>query len=124
MKSNLLNYTKLILADRPVTLLLLGYILVCMAYCAYVGLSLQPSDLQVAVHYTAFGEANFYRDKWYYFLSFILFGITMAVIHTSLAVKLYTQDRRQFTIFFILLSLLIMVVAWAMTHAVLGIAFL
>ena len=100
------------------------FIFACIAYCVYIGISLRPSDLQVAVHYTAYGETNFYREKWYYLISFIGFGALLALTHTTLAMKIYAQGRREIAMLFILLSMLILLVAWFMTWSVLRIAFL
>lgn len=124
MKENIITALKLIVADRLVMALLGGFILLCLGYCVYVGLSLRPSDLQVAIHYTSFGETNFYRAKWYYLLSFILFGLGLAAFHTILAIKLYVQERRQIAIAFIGLSFLLLLIAWIMTRSVLKVAFL
>lgn len=124
MKTNLIHVIKLVLADRLVAALLILMILLAGAYSLYVGLSLQASDIQVAVHYTAYGETNFYRNKWYYFFTFVGFGVMVAVVHTALTLKLYALVRRQLAIFFIGLSLLILLIAWAVTHAILGVAFL
>ena len=123
MKSNILSALKIVLADRLVTVLIGAMILLALAYCAYVALSLRPSDLQVAVHYTAYGETNFYREKWYYLLSFIGFGLIVAVLHSALAIKLYVLERRQLALYFIWTSLLILVIAWILTNAVLRVAF-
>jgi hypothetical protein len=124
MKSNFITALKLILADRLVTTLLVLFILACTAYCIYVGVSLRPSELQVAVHYTAFGSTGFYREKWFYLLSFIMFGLTLGVIHSILIVKLYVQERRQIAILFTWLSFLLLLIAWVITHSVLKVAFL
>lgn len=124
MKSNFITSLKLILADRLMTVLLLTFVLACISYCIYVGVSLRPSDLQVAVHYSAFGETSFYREKWYYLLSFIIFGLILAAVHSILIVKLYVQERRQIAILFTWFSFLLLLIAWIMTHSVLRIAFL
>ena len=123
MKSIVVSSLKQILSDRVVVALIFLFIAMTLAYCIYVGVSLQPSDLQVAVHYTAYGETNFYRDKWYYLISFILFGIILMVAHTALIVKLFVQERRQIAILFAWLSIFLVVIAWFLTRAVLGIAF-
>ncbi|HEX6416777.1 MAG TPA: hypothetical protein VFZ62_04610 [Candidatus Saccharimonadales bacterium] len=124
MKTNLITAIKIVAADRMVAVLTIAVIVAALAYSVYVGVSLHPSDLQVAVHYTAFGETSFYREKWYYLISFFMFGVMVAIIHTALILKLYTQERRQMAILFGWLSLLIIVIAWATTRSVLGIAFL
>ena len=77
----------------------------------------------MAVHYTAYGETNFYREKWYYLLSFIGFGLIVAIINTTIAVKFYVLERRQLALFFIWLSLLLLLIGWVLTAAVLRVAF-
>ena len=100
------------------------FILACLAYCGYVGISLRPSDLQVAVHYTAYGETNFYREKWYYLLSFIAFGVIVAAAHITLTAKIYLQGRRPLALLFLGLSFLLLLITWFITWSVLKIAFL
>lgn len=124
MKTNTINYIKTIISDRVLAALIIIFILGCLTYCVFVGISLRPSGLQVAVHYTAFGEATFYREKWYYFINFIILGLLMMVMHTILTVKLYIQGRRQIALFFASLSLLLVVIAWFLTRAILRVAFL
>lgn len=124
MKTNLLSAIKLVAADRVVAVLTVLVILASLGYATFVGLSLHPSDLQVAVHYSAFGETTFYREKWYYLLSFVMFGLIVAVVHTALILKIYAQERRQLAIFFAWLSLLLVFIAIALTRSVLNIAFL
>ena len=111
------------LADRIVAAVILLFVLMSFVYCIYVGVSLHPSDLQVAVHYTAYGETSFYREKWYYLISFILFGLVVVSVHTVLIVKLFIQERRQIAILFAWLSIFLVVIMWFVTRAVLGIAF-
>ncbi|HET6746544.1 MAG TPA: hypothetical protein VFH06_00365 [Candidatus Saccharimonadales bacterium] len=124
MKTAGINYIKLIIADRALALLLLLFILIIVAYSIYVGVSLRPSDLQVAVHYSSFGETSFYRDKWYYFINFIVVGALMAIAHTVLTVKLFTQGRRTLALAFVWFSILLAVIVWFTTWAVLRVAFL
>lgn len=122
MKTNLITALKLIIADRLVTVLLIAFIVACAAYCVSVAVSLHVSDLQIAVHYTAFGGTNFYREKWYYLLSFIGLGIVLAIAHSAIAIKLYAQERRQITLLFIGLSYLLLFITWVLTYSVLRIA--
>ncbi len=124
MKANLTTTVKAILTDRLLAGVLLLLLIVCSIYCLYVGVSLRPSDLQVAVHYTAYGTTGFYRDKWYYLINFVVLGALIAIIHTVLIVKLHLQGRRQMAFLFAWMSLLLVVIAFFMTHAVLKVAFL
>jgi hypothetical protein len=124
MKADFLNTAKMILADRLMTVLLIVFIVACGAFSAYVLLSLRPSDLQVAVHYTSYGETTFYRDKWYYLISFVVFGVVVAIMHTILTAKLYTQGRRQMAFLFLGLSFAVLFVAWSIAWSILRVAFL
>jgi hypothetical protein len=124
MKKTITSTIKTILEDRLMTVMIVVLVLVALAYCIYVGASLRPSDLQVAVHYTAFGPTGFYREKWYYLATFVAFGLLVAVMHSILVVKLYIQGRRQMALMFVWMSLLLLVIAFFMTRAVLKVAFL
>lgn len=124
MKAHLINSIKPILSDRFMVVLTASFALIVLAYCIYVAVSLRPSDLQVAVHYTAFGETNFYREKWFYLINFIVLGLIIGTVHSILAVKIYLQGRRPLALLFLWLSIFLMVAAFLITQAVLGIAFL
>lgn len=124
MKIDVIDTAKTILADRLMTVLLIVLILLCGAYTTYVILSLHPSDLQVAVHYTSFGETTFYRNKWYYLITFAVFGAMVGIMHTLLAVKIYIQGRREMALLFVGMSYVLMVVAWFITWSVFKVAFL
>lgn len=124
MKSTLLTTIKHVLTDRFMTTLVAALLIVGIAYAVYVALALQPSDLQVAIRYTAFGNTHFYRNKWYYLISFAVFGLLLAVVHGAVAVKLYGRGQRQLAIFLTSLSLFLFVIAWITARSVLRVAFL
>jgi hypothetical protein len=124
MKKTITATLKTILEDRLMTVMIIILVVLSLAYCIYVGASLRPSDLQVAVHYTAFGPTGFYRQKWYYLINFVAFGMIIAFVHAVLIVKLHTQGRRQIALLFALMSFLLLVIAFFMTRAVLKVAFL
>ncbi len=124
MKTTIITTIKTIATDRLMTFLLILFVLTCIAYCICVGIALHPSDLQVAMHYTSYGETNFYRDKWYYLLAFVVFGLIVAVIHTALTAKIYMQGRRPIALLFLGLSFLLIFIAAVMARSVLKIAFL
>lgn len=102
------------------TAILLGGI----GYIGYVGFSLNPSDLQLAVRYTSFGETQFYREKWWYLLSFIGFGVLYIVAHIGMVAKLYAIGLRSMAIAFAWLSIIVLVLMFVYTYSVLGIAYL
>lgn len=124
MRELVYTTTKKIVADRPLFLLLIGVIIGSLLYIAYVGINIASSDLQLAIRYTSFGETHFYRDKWWYLLSFVGFGMLFLVAHVGLAAKLVAVDLKQLAYAFMWLSVVILVLMFAYTYSVLGIAYL
>ena len=111
-------------ADRIVLLLCMGLLIGGISYIVYVAFNLTPSDLQLATRYTSFGETHFYREKWWYLLSFIGFGVLFIVAHIGMLAKLYVIGLRQLALAFAWLSLLVLILMFVYTYAVLGIAYL
>ncbi len=124
MRELVYTTTKKIVADRPLFLLLIGVIIGSLLYIAYVGINIASSDLQLAIRYTSFGETHFYRDKWWYLLSFVGFGMLFLVAHVGLAAKLVAVDLKQLAYAFMWLSVVILMLMFAYTYSVLGIAYL
>lgn len=103
-----------------ILLLLLG-----VAYIIFVAVALEPSDLQVATRYTAFGDAHLaYRSKWYYLLSFVVFGALLITVHTAIAVKLHSRGQRYLAMYWLACTALLFMIGWIITRSVLQIAFL
>lgn len=100
---------KRIAIDRPFLATIALVLMTGIVYLFVVALSLQTRDVQVYVHYTAFGEAHFYKDHWQYFLGFIPFGIIVTLVHLVLMIKLHSLGRRQ-TAFFVGASAIVILV--------------
>jgi hypothetical protein len=124
MKTRALDSFKRITGDKLILGLVVLLIFLAGLYTISVIIALQPTELQVATRYTVFGETHFYRDKWYYLISFVLFGVMVAVIHTVLIIKLLLNDMRNFAVGFAWLSIVVIIIGWVLSHSVLGIAFL
>ncbi|MES2876703.1 MAG: hypothetical protein V4678_04520 [Patescibacteria group bacterium] len=124
MKHIIKSTLKQILVDRPMLLLCMGLLLGGLAYVIYVAFSLNASDLQLATRYTSYGETQFYREKWWYLLSFVGFGVLFIVAHIGMLAKLYVIGLRPLAYAFAWLSLIILVLMFVYTYAVLGIAYL
>ena len=110
--------------DRTMVSLVGALLLMGIAYGIYLALTLEPSDLQVATRYTAFGDTHFYRNKWYYLLSFALFGTALIGIHTALAIKLYGREQRSLAIALLGMTFILFTIGWILARSVLKIAFL
>ncbi len=122
MKSSIIQFAQKISSDRQfiTALVLLGVSGVGLAL--YVAFNVHASELQVVTHYTAFGSTNFYRDKWYYLITFAVFGVLTAVMYTALACKLYTLKGRELAIPFVWLGIITIILAAATVYQVLKVA--
>lgn len=123
------NTIKAYFRDRTLLGLTALLVAVGVSYCIYVGISLEPSDLQVATRYTAFGETNIgthqgYGNRWHYMLSFIVFGVLLMALHTALAVKLHDRGQPRLAAYLLGFTVLLFIISWIITHSVLKIAFL
>ncbi len=124
MKHIITSTLKQLAADRPLLLLCAGLLVGGAVYILYVGFSLQASDLQLATRYTSFGETHFYREKWWYLLSFIGFGLLFLLAHIGMIAKLVAIGMRPLAFSFGWLSALVLLFMFVYTYAVLGIAYL
>lgn len=124
MKHLIKSTTQQITSDRPLSLIMFGVLLGAIAYIIYVAVSLSPSDLQLAVRYTVYGDTHFYRDQWWYLISFIVFGIIFLIAHIGMTAKLVATEQKQLAYAFAWLSVIILVLMFAYTYSVLGIAYL
>ena len=122
MKQQIITSVKDILQDRYLTVLLGVFFLLSIMLLVYLATAIHPTELQVVVHYTGFGPTNFYRDRWYYLLTFCVFIILMAVVHALLAYRIYNAKGRDLAIAFVWLSILIVVISAALFRQVLSIA--
>lgn len=124
MKHIITSTLKQLAADRPLLLLCAGLLVGGAVYILYVGFSLQASDLQLATRYTSYGETHFYREKWWYLLSFVGFGVLFLLAHIGMIAKLVAIGMRPLAFSFGWLSALILLFMFVYTYAVLGIAYL
>ncbi|MDB5184070.1 MAG: hypothetical protein JWO07_751 [Candidatus Saccharibacteria bacterium] len=122
MKKQVFQSVQTLLKDRYLTWLLAGFLLLCLLVLVYLAFAIHASELQVVVHYTSFGTTNFYRDKWYYLLTFVAFVLVMAVSHSVITYKLLEKKGRDFAVSFVWLSVLLILIATALFYQVLKIA--
>jgi hypothetical protein len=122
MKKQIINAVRIILRDRFLAILLGVFLLGCLSLLVYLGLSIHSSELQVVVHYTGFGSTNFYRDKWYYLVSFALFVVCIALLHPALTYKILQLKGRPLAVAFAWLSLIIVMITTLLLYQILKIA--
>jgi hypothetical protein len=78
---------------------------------------IRPSDLQLPVRYSSFGITNFYRDKWYYLISFVLFGLLVLVMHTGISLRLLAAKGRAFALAFLWMTVAMLLIASVTIYA-------
>ena len=124
MKQLLRIYWNTLANDRTLFVQSIIIAVIGIVYLVYIGLSLAPADLQIATRYTSFGSTQYYRNKWYYLLTFVVFGLMIVVSHMGLIVKLATRDMRPLAVAFGWLSVVILGLLFFITFSVLGVAYL
>lgn len=122
MFARIKNSFKEILNDRLIIGLLVAVVLLSVGLMVYVGIALEPSEVQVVTHYTAFGPTNFYRTRWIYLLTFIVFAAIFMIVHVVTALKLHAEKGRSFTVGFLWLSIGMLLIAFAIMASILNVA--
>lgn len=89
------------LFDDKYLLSLVALMAILALFCSVViGLSVNPRDLLLPSHYSAYGFTHFYFDQWFYLLVFVVFGIIVAALHSLLSVKLLIVKGHSHAVFF------------------------
>lgn len=96
---------KTVASDRSVLATWIVFVILSVVLIITAAVHVVPSELQVTVHYTAFGVTNFYRDSWYYLVVFVLQAILLLVAHTLITIKLFNLKGRGFAVLFLGLSI-------------------
>lgn len=116
---NIKENAKFILADRGYLTAVVALLAMTLVIILIGAANIRPSELQVPVRYTSYGITNFYRDKWYYLISLVLFAVAMSVMHMLISLKLYTVKGRGLAVSFVWLSVIMLVIAAVFMYAVL-----
>ncbi len=110
---------KTIFSDRGYLIATLALIAVAITTIIISAFQIRVSELQVPIRYTSFGITNFYRDKWYYLLGFVVFIIFTAILHILISTRLYETKGREFAVAFIWLSTLVLIISAVFIYAIL-----
>lgn len=122
--STIAKSTAQALKDRVFLALACSLLVLSLIFCLYVGFSLHSSDVQVAVRYTAFGATTYYRDQWYYLVSFIVFIFVGSLLNVALGIRLQNADQPLLSRGWLALAIVLVLMSFIITHSVLGIAYL
>ncbi len=110
--------------DRTFVIALLALLLTSTVMVIIFATQIKPSQLNLPIRYTTFGVTHVYNDSWYYLLGFILFIIAAFVIHSLIALKLFSQKGPVIARLFLIFSIMLVVIEYFYIISVLGIALL
>lgn len=122
MKDSLLTSIKLLAKERRIIIGQIALTIVALIFIIYVSFNIHPTELKLVNHYSAFGSTNFYRDTWYYLISFILFGITLLVVHGLITLRLLLLKGSELALGFVWISVVMICIAAAIVSQVLRVA--
>lgn len=110
------------MTDRSLMTVIGLFLVGCLILVVYYAINIHPSELQVVNHYTSFGTTNFYRDRWYYLIGFVVFVLVMAVVHVILSYRILVQKGHDLAVAFSWLGVILLVLTAAVSYQVLNIA--
>ena len=121
MKSTIIHSLKELITNRYLTVLTGVTLVLMVLFVAYILLTVRPSELQLVTHYTAYGVTHLYRTQWYYLLGFGAFAILVALIHISVAIKIYITKGHPLAIMFAWMGIGILVFAWVTSFSIINV---
>ena len=93
MKHHIFGAFKQLPKHKRLLWLLVVLAIFSLAVAIFIGMTIEPSELRIITHYTAYGSTHFYRDQWVYMISFIVFIVMVAILGVGVSLKLLRQDR-------------------------------
>lgn len=124
MKKLFVGAIKTMFADRALFRLAVTIIILTLLTGVTLAIRLNSTELQIATRYSAFGETQYYRNQWYYLLSFVIFIIMIAGTHVALMAKMQQRDMRNQAVLFGGLTIFILIIVSLIAHAVFSVAYL
>ncbi len=121
LKTNFIHSIKELLTNRQLTALSILTILLAISLSIYIFVRVQPSDLQLVTHYTAYGVTHLYRDQWFYLYSFVGFALLAAFFHIALSIKLYVTKGSPLAIIFAWLGIGVLIFAWITAMSIINV---
>lgn len=122
MKTVVYKAIQNVFKDKAVIAGLALLILVSVVSIILLAVSIQPSELQVSVHYTSFGRENVYREQWLYLISFVGFGVLIALLHSVIFIKIHELKGRGLALLFGYATVAMLIIATSMLYRVITIA--
>lgn len=121
MKTIIKESLKQLIADRYLLLLLSGMSMMALIIAIIIAIKIQPSEMQLVSHYSAFGITHLYRDQWFYLYVFVLFPLVVAALHSAISVKLLVTKGRSLAVMFAWFGITIILLGLATALAVINV---
>lgn len=112
---------KELLSNRTLTILAGATLLLAIAFIIYIIVTVQPSEVPLVTHYTAFGVAHLYRDQWFYLLSFAGFAFISAVVHIAMTIKMNSLKGYHMALLVAWSGIGVLVFAWVIAAAIINV---
>lgn len=122
MKDKLKLLFKQVVFDKVLLGVMVALLVTVVVFCVVMAIGIKPSDLQVSVQYTAYGDAHFYRGSWISLISFVLFGLLVGVMNAAVSIKLLVEKGRSFAVVYLVATIFVLVLAGALLHRIITIA--
>jgi|TARA_B100001245_G_scaffold142721_1_gene106424 hypothetical protein len=122
MKERIIQHTQALVNDRHLLVALLLLLLAGVSLLVFLAFGIDPTERQVAVHYTSFGTTNFYREKWYYLLSFAVYVVVLMAVHSVITLKILQEKGRELAVVFAWMGLVLVVISAALLFQILKVA--
>lgn len=119
MKETIIKSLKQLVADRYLLVLLSSLILLAIIFAINIGLSIHPSERQLISNYSGFGVTHFYLGQWFYLFVFLFFGISVAILHSIIAIKLLVVKGRSLATMFAWLGIGVVLLGWVVALKIL-----
>jgi len=112
---------KELITNRYLTILTVVTLVIAALFVAYILLFVQPSELQLVTHYTAYGVTHLYRDQWFYLLTFGGFAVLVAFLHITVAIKIYITKGHPLAIMFAWMGIGVLIFAWMTAFSIINV---
>jgi len=112
---------KELITNRYLTILTVVTLVIAALFVGYILLFVQPSELQLVTHYTAYGVTHLYRDQWFYLLTFGGFAILVAFLHITIAIKIYITKGHPLAIMFAWMGIGVLIFAWMTAFSIINV---
>jgi len=120
MKTVIKESLKKLIDDRYLLVLVILMISLAIGLSVLIGLSISPSERQLVSHYSAFGITHFYFDQWFYLLTFVVFELAVAALHSIISIKLLIIKGHSLAIMFAWFGIAIILMGWVTASTILG----